>query len=277
VGGAFVPLDIMRKIKGRTALVTGAASGIGEAISLALAKEGADVWLVDVNTDGLQRVAAQIQALGVNAYPQTCDLSDADAIDRLAAIVHQTTDGIDILVNNAGVCFYGSTATMSDDDWEWMLSINLRAPIALAHRFVNSMLEKEEAHIVNVASYLGLVVANRVTAYCTTKHALVGYSEALRAELARTRLGVTAICPGYVTTELFNSSRSGRPDRSAPVPPRFICTTPERIAAKTVRAIYRNKRMVVITPLAHLQVAMKRIAPGLLDWLYHLGRKRKAA
>jgi short-subunit dehydrogenase len=119
------------------------------------------------------------------------------------------------------------------------------------------------------------VAGGRFCAYHVSKFGLVGFSEALRAEFGRQGLGVSAICPGPVLTNLYRSTPSGHRDRPTPHPPRWICTTPERVAEKTLRAIRRDQGLVLVSPLAHVLYYTKRLAPWLLDDLQRIGRRRK--
>lgn len=267
--------DSMRVIQGKRALVTGAALGIGREIALGLAREGADLFLLDVNQSALNEVVAEAEQHGVEAIGQCCDVSRPEQISASIQGMMQRWGYLDILVNNAGVTFYGPTHNMTAQQWDWLLSINLHAPIQFIRELLPMLLGRPEAHILNVASICGLVGGGKVTAYNVSKFALVGLSEALRCEYGRHGLGVTALCPGFVSTNLFKAGGSTRAGRSAPTPPTWLRTTPQRVAKKAVRAIRRNKRMVLITPLAHLLFNLKRFAPGILDFAGRIGRRRK--
>lgn len=267
----------MKSFRNKQALVTGAASGIGRAIALALAREGARLWLVDVDDAGLATVVTEAQRLGVEAVGARCDLSRSSEIDQMLDDLLARWGGVDLLINNAGVCYYGPTDKMPIERWEWLIDINLMAPIRITSRLLPSLLERPEAHVLNMCSVAGLVAGGRSAAYQTSKFGLVGYTEALRAEFGRRGLGVTALCPGPVLTNLYRSGVSGRPDRPVPEPPRWISTTPERVARIAIRAIRRNRRQVLITPLAHLLWNLKKFAPWLIDYLNHFGRRKKRA
>ena len=132
-----------------------------------------------------------------------------------------------------------------------------------------------EAHVLNVASILGLVGLARVTAYSTSKFGLVGFSEALRAECVAQGVGVTALCPGLVDTKLFTSalpSPNGKPPKT---PPKWLLTTPEIVANRAIRAIYRNRAVVVVQPYARLMYWAKRFFPGLLDLAHRTRRSER--
>ncbi|MEX0818439.1 MAG: SDR family oxidoreductase [Pirellulaceae bacterium] len=265
----------MRVLRGAKALVTGAANGIGRAIALRLAREGTSLYLLDIDDHGLAAVVKQAEQSGVAAIGRCCDISSAEEISQANAAMLDCWGQLDVLVNNAGVCFYGPTLDMTDEQWRRLLAINLLAPVQFVRELAPVLLSRPESHILNVASMYGLVATNRCSAYHLSKFGLVGFSEALRAEYARRGLGVTALCPGFVATELFQSMPNEAPGRIPRTPPRWVCTTPERVADKAVRAIRRNTRVALVTPLAHAVYYARRIAPGLLDMLYHIGSHRR--
>jgi len=266
----------MKSIRGKRALVTGAASGIGREIALRLALEGADVWLLDVDLAGLQEVAHDCQVCGVEAVAARCDLSEPEEISAALGELLSTWGSIDILVNNAGVAYYGPTEKMTAQQWDWLLAINLLAPIQITRELLPVLMGQPEAHVLNVCSVAGLVAGPRSAAYHVSKFGLVGFTESLRAEYGRRGVGVTALCPGPVQTNLYKSAVSGSKRKAVPVPPAWLSTTPAQIADKAVRAIQKNRRLVVITPIAHLLFNAKRFAPGFLDLLNHFTlRKRR--
>jgi 3-oxoacyl-[acyl-carrier protein] reductase len=259
----------MKDIRGKKALVTGAASGIGRAIALALAREGADVFLTDLDAEGLAAAADEIRAHGVNAPTAVCDLSDPAAIRKLVQTVLGEWGGLSILINNAGLTYYGPTHAMTDEQWGRIMSVNLLAPVQLVRALLPSLLAADEAHIVNVCSMFGLVPWRKVAAYQTTKYGLVGFTQALRTEYQRPYFGVTAVCPGFVT------GTSLRERANAPEVPAWICASPETVAAKTIRAIKRNRGLVLVTPTTHLYWRVARFAPQLVDWLLREGWRRR--
>jgi short-subunit dehydrogenase len=255
----------MRQIRGKTALVSGAASGIGRAIALQLAREGARLYLLDVNATGLSATAGDARRLGAQTLTRTCDLRRPPEITAAVRRLLSEWGGLDILVNNAGVAYYGRTTEMSGDHWNELLAVNLHAPIQLTRELLPALLSKDEAHLLNVASICGLVGLPKVAAYTTSKFALVGFGEALRMEYGPRGLGVTALCPGLVDTNLFAAAAHGRERPSPKVPPRWMLTTPDVVARRAVRAIYRNQAVVVIQPTWRALYLAKRLAPGLLE------------
>ncbi|OHB75004.1 MAG: short-chain dehydrogenase [Planctomycetes bacterium RBG_16_64_10] len=265
----------MREIRGKKALITGGAAGLGRAIAEQLARAGADVYLLDIDRLGLTDAVGQLRSLGVEAIGAYCDVAQPDQISASVQGLMARWGGLDILVNNAGVAYYGPTLSMTAAQWDWILAVNLHAPIQFTRELLPVLLERAEAHILNMASITGLVAGGRFCAYHVSKFGLVGFSEALRAEFGRQGLGVTALCPGPVRTNLYCATPSGHKHKATPTPPRWICTTPERVAAKAVRAIRRDQRLVLVSPLAYTLYYTKRFAPGLLDALQRIGRRRK--
>jgi NAD(P)-dependent dehydrogenase (short-subunit alcohol dehydrogenase family) len=270
-------MGTMRNLRKKKALVTGAASGIGRAIAMRLAREGCDLFLLDIDLPGLAQTAAAARQLDVDAAAVGCDLCRRDQITAANAAMLDRWGCLDILVNNAGVAYYGPTENMTAQQWDWLLAVNLLAPIQFVRELLPVLRSHPESHIVNVASILGLVANGRLAAYSTSKFAMVGLSASLRAEYGRQGVGVSTICPGFVDTNLFRAAPCGHPGRQTPVPPRFVTTTPDRVADRVVRAIQHNRRLVLITPLAHALYYANRFAPGLLDWLQRFKRHRRVA
>jgi short-subunit dehydrogenase len=270
----------MQTFTDRTALITGAAAGIGRALACALAGEGCHLCLVDRDAIGLAALCEELASTGVRTQALVCDLTDRSAIARMTSSALQWSGGIDLLINNAGVAYYGPTELMTEAQWDWLMSINLLAPIELTRRLLPALLRRPDPHIVNMCSISGLVAGGRFAAYHTSKYGLIGFTEALRAEYGRKGVGVTAICPGPVTTNLYASAAGGREGKPVPDPPRWMCTTPEHVARVTLRAIRRDRRQVLITPTAHFLFQLKRFAPGLIDFMNRFsrnGRKKRLA
>ncbi len=279
----------MRSLQGASALVTGAASGIGRAIALHLAQAGARLWLLDVNEAELAKTAEATRSLGAVVVAETCDLSDPAAITASINRLRETWGVLDLLVNNAGVALYASTPAMKIEQWRRIMAINLHAPVQLIHETLPLLLSRTpqhpEAHILNMGSFLGLIPYRRAAAYQATKYAIVGLSQTLRAELADTDVGVTVLCPGFVRdTNLFNSVDRPEEKYRDKAPSRWICGTADKVARRAIRAIRRNHGLVVMTPLARLVWWWSRLTPWMIDWIYQLNgwakkrrRKRKAA
>jgi short-subunit dehydrogenase len=270
----------MKSFVNRTALITGAASGIGLELARALARERCNLILVDINAAGLRAAAAALAGRDCEVHTIVCDLANPAAIEPMVRAAERICGGPELLINNAGIALYGPTNEMTQEQWDRLLQVNLLAPVRITTLFLPEMLRKEDPHIVNMCSISGLVAGGRFAAYHTSKFGLVGFTEALRAEFARRGVGVTAICPGPVLTELYRSAEHSVKGQTVPTPPAWLCATAEAVAARTVLAIRRNERQVLITPMAWMLFWLKRLAPWLIDWANRFsrnGRKRRLA
>jgi short-subunit dehydrogenase len=267
----------MQSVSGKKVLITGAASGIGKAIALALAREGADLYLLDIDDAKLAAVVREAKQWGGEVAALHCDVAAPEEITAACDTIRSDWGTIDILINNAGVAFYGSTERMTAAQWSRLLAINLLAPIQFTREWLPSLLARPEAHILNVCSIAGLVSCGKLTAYHTSKYGLVGFSEALRSEYSTRGLGVTALCPGFVRTNIFQAAMNGRGSKPLRVPPRWLCSTPEKIAARAVKAIRRNEGLVLISPMSHLLWFLKRLSPGFVAFLARRRSKKKKA
>lgn len=198
------------RLQGSVALVTGAASGIGAALSTALAARGASLMLIDRDAEGLAVTAARAKAAGADTECRTLDLADAAAIAALPEAVLQRFGRLDLLVNNAGVALGGRFEETHLDDFEWVLDVNLRAVIRMCHAFLPMLKERPAAQIVNVSSLFGLIAPPGQAAYCTSKFGVRGFTESLRHEYAGTGLGVSVVHPGGVATSIARNARNPR-------------------------------------------------------------------
>ena len=266
----------MNRLAGKKALVTGAAAGIGRAIALALAREGVNLYLVDVNETELDEVVAEAACHGVQAIARRCDVACDKEVSATVRAVLDAWDELDILVNNAGVAYYGPTDKMTGAQWDRLLAINLLAPIQFTRELLPTLLSRPEAHVLNVCSIAGLVALPKLAAYQVSKFGLVGFSESLRAEYGRSGLGVTALCPGFVKTDLLRRAIEGSRSKRVCVRSPVLCTTPEKVAAKAVSAIRRDRGLVIVTPLARLAWFLKRMTPGGFAFLAGLRKRSKS-
>jgi short-subunit dehydrogenase len=263
----------MKSFRGKKALVTGAASGIGRALALALAKEGADLYLIDIDDANMQATAQEARSCGVEATTRHCDLTDPAQIAATVDAVIAQWGALNILINNAGISDRRKTHEVSDVEWDRMLAINLSAPILLTRKLLPTLLANE-AHVLNVCSIFGLVGTRKAAAYQTSKFGLVGFTAALRAEYGSPQFGVTALCPGFVRTPMMDRLNAMLAKR---VPPDWIFTTAETVAARALDGIRRNRGIVVITPFARIYWLLARLSPGLIDIAYRRPwRQRKS-
>jgi NAD(P)-dependent dehydrogenase (short-subunit alcohol dehydrogenase family) len=262
------------RFAGKVVLVTGAGSGIGRATALAFAKEGADLALCDVNEASIEEVSAAARALGRRALARKVDVSSAAAMQSFADEVHATYPTVDVLVNNAGVAVTGGLVDTTLDDWNWVMGINVMGVVHGCHFFVPRMIERGRGgHVVNIASAAGLAGSRLLVAYTTTKFAVVGFSESLRADLRRHRIGVSAICPGFIRTNINEAGRRrGRfAEPAALERARRLMergASPDLVAARIMNAVEHDIGLVPVTKEAHLTYVLKRLSPDLLGSLW---------
>jgi NAD(P)-dependent dehydrogenase (short-subunit alcohol dehydrogenase family) len=269
-------------LAGKTALVTGAGSGIGRASALAFAERGADLVICDVSKEGLEGTAGRIQSLGRRVTSHQVDVADAEQMAEFAAAVHADLPAVDLLMNNAGVAIGGGFLDTSLADWEWILGVNLRGVIHGCHHFVPNMVERGAGgHVINVASAAGYTASAELAAYCTTKFAVVGLSESLRDELAPHRIGVTAICPGLINTPITRAAKMVGRDITPEMREEMIRVyerrgyTPERVARNILKAVAKNRAVAPIAAEAWIMYYGKRLFPGLLARLARRARDRR--
>lgn len=260
----------MKAIRGKKALVTGASSGIGRAIAVALAHEGADLILVGRNEARLEETANEARSTGVSVMVVRCDLTQPSEITAMARSV-MAMSPIDILVNNAGIIYYGWTDQMTNQQADQVLSTNLLAPIQLARELLPTLLARHESHIVNVSSIAGLITMRKGSAYQASKFGLVGFSDALRAEYLRRGLGVTVLCPGFVRTPMLDRLAVDSHTQKQRAVPDWACSTPEHVADVAIRAIRANRGLVVTAGPLRLVWWLTRLSPRFAGWIMRQG------
>jgi NAD(P)-dependent dehydrogenase (short-subunit alcohol dehydrogenase family) len=259
----------VRDLSGKTVLVTGAGSGIGRASAVAFGSRGADLVICDVNEEGLAETGETLKALGRSVFSRRVDVANAEEMREFADEVHQEVRALDILVNNAGVGLAACFLDTALEDWDWLLGINLRGVIHGCHFFLPPMVSRGVGgHVVNVASLAAYMPSETLSAYTTSKYAVLGLSEALRVELHRHRIGVTAACPGVINTPITANSRM-RGAADAPGERERLTQLyqrrnygPERVASNVLKAIQRNRAVAPISPESWIIYYLKRIAPG---------------
>ncbi len=255
---------------GRTCVLTGAASGIGAALAMNLARRKAVLVLVDKDADGLTRVAAACRAAGASGVDtHVVDLSDGGDRHDLAADVAARHGGADLLVNNAGVSLSGTFEQNSMPDFDWLMEINLRAVVRTTKAFLPQLLARPGAHVVTISSLFGLIAPPGQVAYATSKFAVRGFTEALRHELAPRGVGVTVVHPGGVRTNIATSARISGPDpdgaqaAQARAFTEAALTMPAEEAARLIVAAVQARRpRLVISRLATAADVLARLAPG---------------
>ncbi|ARP74209.1 short chain dehydrogenase [Streptomyces pluripotens] len=259
---------------GQLVLVTGAGSGIGRATAFAFAEAGARVVAVDRDAEAAARTAELSRLTGApEAWAETVDVSDEQAMEKLAEKVHRAYGVLDVLVNNAGIGLSGSFFATSTDDWRRILDVNLWGVLHGCRLFGARMAERGQGgHIVNTASAAAYQPSRALSAYSTSKAAVLMLSECLRAELAGQGIGVSAICPGFVNTNITATARFAgvdeaeerRRQKSSARLYGMRNYPPEKVAAAILDAVARNKAVVPVTPEARGAHLMSRFLPGAL-------------
>ncbi|MEU6481270.1 SDR family oxidoreductase [Streptomyces sp. NPDC047017] len=262
------------RFAGQLVLVTGAGSGIGRATALAFAEAGARVIAVDRDAGAAARTAELARPLGAPAaWAETVDVSDEQAMEKLAAKVAAEYGVVDVLVNNAGIGLSGAFLDHTAEDWRKVLDVNLWGVIHGCRLFGKQMAERGQGgHIVNTASAAAYQPSRALPAYSTSKAAVLMLSECLRAELADQGIGVTAICPGFVNTAITATARftgvdaaeEKRRQKRAARLYGLRDYPPEKVAEAVLRAVVRDEAVVPVTPEARLFHAMSRFTPRAL-------------
>ncbi|WP_067495232.1 SDR family oxidoreductase [Actinoplanes sp. TFC3] len=254
---------------GRTCVITGAASGIGAALALDLARRRAVLVLVDRDAEGLAKVAGQAREAGArDVSTEVVDLGDGgDRLD-LAALVQERHGGADLLVNNAGVALSGTFEQVSLADFDWLMEINLNAVVRTTKAFLPQLLARPGSHVVNLSSLFGLVAPPAQVAYATSKFGVRGFSEALRHELTG-RVGVTVVHPGGVRTNIALHARLSGPDldgkqaaQARSFSEKALTMPPEEAARQIVAAIQARKPRLVISTAAKAADLLARVTPA---------------
>ena len=257
----------MKRLKDRTCVVTGAASGIGRATAYAAAQAGCHLALVDIDADGLAEVQQQIKGDVARDSQQLrsyeVDVGDGDAVHRLAGDVVNDFGAVHIVVNNAGI---NVTARFDDhtlEDFQRTFDVNLWGVIHGCRAFLPHLRQVEEAHIVNISSAFGIVGVAGQAAYSASKFAVRGLSESLHEELAPSSIGVSVVHPGCIDTNIIQSARIQDGLSADDIQSYFDnhgCS-PEVVARRIIRAIERDEHRVLVTPETHFVDWLRRIFP----------------
>ncbi|MFH9796625.1 SDR family oxidoreductase [Streptomyces virginiae] len=268
------PAKYADRFGGQLVLVTGAASGIGRATAFAFAEAGARVVAVDRDAEGAARTADMARLVGASeAWAECVDVSDEQAMEKLAAKVAAEHGIVDVLVNNAGIGLSGAFLDTTAEDWKKVLDVNLWGVIHGCRIFGKQMAERGQGgHIVNTASAAAYLPSRTLPAYSTSKAAVLMLSECLRAELASKSIGVSAICPGIVNTNITATSRFAGVDEAEEKRRQERSSRlyglrnfpPEKVADAILRAVVRNEAVVPVTPESKGALWMSRFAPRAL-------------
>jgi NAD(P)-dependent dehydrogenase (short-subunit alcohol dehydrogenase family) len=197
----------MRELRDRVAVVTGGASGIGSGICRALAREGSQVVVADLDGRAAEALAGELRRGGARALGLPVDVSELGSVQKLADAVVSELGGVDVVCNNAGVFIGGAIGELTADDWRWVMSVNVDGVFYGCKVFVPLLVARGGGHIVNTASIGGFLSSPVAAAYSTSKFAVVAFSEALRGDVEKRGIGVSILCPGPVRTRLAQCDR----------------------------------------------------------------------
>jgi len=192
----------MKQLENQIAVVTGAGRGIGRAIALKFANEGADVVVVSRTQENSEKVAAEIRALGRKAWAFAVDVADSAAVSAAAEKILAEAGKVDILVNNAGVTRDGLLMRMSDADWDTVLNTNLKGAFLVTKAFSRAMLKQRSGRIINIASVIGLIGNAGQCNYAASKAGLIGFTQSAAKEFASRGVTVNAVAPGFIETDM---------------------------------------------------------------------------
>lgn len=246
------------ELNGKIAAITGASSGIGRATAIALARKGCSVVLAARRRDELEATASTCRQLGVRAEGIVTDVSDSRSCFRFIEQAIADFGSVDLLVNNAGFAIFDPIVSVRDEDMQAMMQTNFFGAVHCTQAVLPHMLEKGSGAIVNVASIVGLMGYSRMGLYASTKFAMVGFSESLRAEVASRGVRVSMICPGTTETEFFRIAERGKMPGAARL---ILGIKPERVADAIVRAAERGSYRKIVPFTAHLYIRFKELFP----------------
>src|ERR1041384_758145 len=255
------------RLANRTAVITGAANGIGRAIAVSLARRGCHLALADIDEDGMASTAELTRTSGVRVSRHRVDVADRIAVAEFPSLVSAEHPGVDVLVNNAGVAVGGTFEQVSDEDFEWLFEINFWGVVRMTRAFMPVLHASDDARVVNLSSIYGVIAPPEQTAYSASKFAVRGFSEALRHELEGSRIGVTVVHPGGIATSIAEKARIPAGVSEEEIARRHaryrkLLRLPPAIAGETiVRGIERRQARVLIGSDAKLISLIARVMP----------------
>lgn len=261
----------VRDLPGKQVFVTGAASGIGRALALACGREGASLFLTDVQADALAETVKLVEADGGTvAWSEAADLSDHDIVRQLATGLTNQHASMDIVMNVAGIAEWGTISAMPHESWQRIIDVNLMGPIHVMEYLIPPMIEaRRGGHVVNVSSAAGIIGMPWHAAYSASKFGLRGVSEVLRFDLRRNRIRVSLVCPGGVDTGLTRTIQIAGVDKSTPQFQKALArfrahaVTPEHAAAKILKSMRRGRYWIYTSPdIRAIHLVQRYFPPG---------------
>jgi NAD(P)-dependent dehydrogenase (short-subunit alcohol dehydrogenase family) len=255
------------RLEGRTAVITGAAGGIGRAIAVSLARRGCHLALADVDEPGMVGTEELVRADGVRVTRHRLDVADRAAVAGFPARVAAEHAGVHLLINNAGVAVGGTFEQVSEENFEWLFEINFWGVVRMTRAFLPLLRASGDARVVNLSSVFGLVAPPEQVAYAASKFAVRGFSEALRHELEGSGVGVTVVHPGGVATSISEKARAPAGVSAEEVARRRekfgkLLRLPPEVAGETiVRGVEQRKPRVLVGSDAKVLSVIARVLP----------------
>ncbi len=255
------------KLQDKTAIITGAGSGIGRALSYSLAKRGCHLALADRNAEGLSETAQQLKDFSVRVSTHVLDVTDSSVLSDFLADVMAEHGSIQLLINNAGVAAGGTFEQMSEMDFNRVMDVNFHAVVNLTRKLLPHLLEQPESRIVNLSSLYGIISPPEQTAYSASKFAVRGFSNALRFELKDTSVGVTVVHPGGIATQIARNSSIPEGATEEQVRQKIeeneklLRMPPLKAGEIIIKGIERNKARILVGYDAKVVSILERIMP----------------
>ena len=252
---------------GRTAIITGAASGIGRALAQGLAARGAHLALADIDADGLDAVADTLAGADRRVTATRLDIADRQAVKAFAETVRQHHGEAHLVFNNAGVAVAGAFERVAEADFDWLIGINFDGVVSMTRAFLPLLHEADTAQIVNISSIYGIIAPAGQTAYSAAKFAVRGFSNALRHELEGSPMGVSVVHPGGVKTRIAQNARvpanatEAQVRKGREVAERFLVMAPERAAEIILNGVERRRARIIVGRDAHTLAVLERLWP----------------
>jgi len=255
----------MTSFKNKNVLITGAASGIGRLMALAIAKEGGKLILWDIHHENLNRLKDEITAVNGTAFTYVCDVSNKQTVFDTATVVKKEAGEIDILINNAGVVVGKPFIEYTPEEIEFTMNVNLMARFWVLHAFLPDMMKANKGHIVTIASAAGILGVSKLSVYAASKFADVGFDESLRTEFKKAGKDIktTVICPYFIDTGMFKGVKT-RFSFLLPI------LKPEYVASKIIKAIKKNRKRLCLPRMVYLVPLLRMFPVSFLDAIANL-------
>ena len=269
----------MKDFSGKTAVITGAGSGMGRYLAVLLAKAGANVAICDINEETLNGTAAMVRQYNVPVSTHIVDMGDMERIEALPEEVLARHGAVDLVFNNAGVTMGSSFAGMSEEDWDWVMNINLNGVVKATRVFIPLLKDRPEAAIINTSSIFGMIAVAGQSVYHATKFGVRGFTESLAKEFKDTAVQVHCVHPGHIGTNIVANSRFNEDDDATFMRQDNVDVDemadmfrtggmhPSRAAQIILNGVKRNKRRIFVGLDAKLMDLAQRITPMHYEWL----------